>query len=225
MKPKLQVIGNIFDAPIEAFTALKARPSWLTGFIVIVVASIGLAWLMLPFLEEQARIEMAKFGIGLADIQHGQAIARNFIFLTPVLLLLKWLIFAGIFYFGARWLGGPKGLTFKPVYAAVAHTEFILVFANLLNVALVLSLKEVGEIKDVTDLYMIPSLHLIFGDAPVGIPYFTFLRQINPFSVWYLFVLSRGVAVVTEISRRRAEWFVALVWLAGVGVEVAIAAF
>lgn len=85
--------------------------------------------------------------------------------------------------------------------------------------------KEVGDIKDVTDLHMIPSLYLIFGDAPVGILYFTFLRQINPVSLWYLIVLSRGVAVVADISRQRTEWLVALIWLAGIGVQVAASAF
>ena len=69
---------------------------------------------------------------------------------------------------------------------------------------------------------MIPSLHLIFGDESVGIPYFTFLHQMNPFSIWYLIVLSRGVAVVADLSRQRAEWLVALIWLAGIGVQVAV---
>lgn len=228
MKRTLRIIGNIFGAPSEAFTELKARPSWFTVFIIIAVVSIGIAWAILPFSEQMARTQMLESGMDAAQIQQSQAIADIFsaggILFTPFPLLIKWLIFAGLFYLGAQFLGSPKALQFKPMYAVVVHTELILVFSNLINAALLLCFKEVGDIKDVTDLHMIPSLHLIFGDEPVGIPYFTFLRQMNPFSIWYLIVLSRGVAIVADISRKGTEWLVALTWLAGIGVQVAIAA-
>ena len=71
---------------------------------------------------------------------------------------------------------------------------------------------------------MLHNPDVLFLDEPVGIPYFTFLSQINPVSVWYLIVLSRGVAVVADISRQKTEWLVALIWLAGIGVQVVISA-
>ena len=52
MKRKLQIIGNIFGAPSEAFTALKEQSNWFTVFIIIAVVSIGIAWAILPFSEQ-----------------------------------------------------------------------------------------------------------------------------------------------------------------------------
>ena len=224
MKRTLRIIGDIFGAPSEAFTEIKKQPSWFTAFVIIAVVSIGIAWAILPFSEQMARAKMLESGINEAQMEQGQAMVALFssvgLLLTPLPLLIKWLIFAGLFYLGVRLLGNTEGLEFKPMYAAVGHAELILVFSNLINAALLLCFKEIGDIKDVTDLHMIPSLHLIFGSEEVGIPYFTFLHQMNPFSVWYLIVLSRGVAVVTDLSRQRAEWLVALIWLAGIGVQV-----
>ena len=228
MKRTLWIIGDIFGAPSEAFTEIKNQSSWFTVFVIIAVVSIGVAWAVLPFSEQMASAKMLESGINEAQIEQGQEMASLFssvgLLLTPLPLLIKWLIFAGLFYLGARLLGNTEELEFKPMYAAVGHAELILVFSSLINAALLLCFKEIGDIKDVTDLHMIPSLHLIFGNEEVGIPYFTFLRQINPFSFWYLYVLSRGVAIVGNISRGTAEWFVAFIWLVGIGVQVVMAA-
>ena len=229
MKREFQIIGNIFGAPSEAFVEIKKQPSWVTVLVIIAVVSIGIAWAVLPFSEQMARAKMLESGMDAAQMEQGQTIAELFSFigllLTPLPLFIKWLIFAGLFYLGVRLLGSSKALTFKSMFAAVVHSELILVFSTLINAALLLCFKDIDTVKDITDLHMIPSLHLIFGDKKVGIPYFTFLHQINPFSIWYLIVLSRGVAVVADISRQRTEWLVALIWLAGIGFQVAASAF
>lgn len=229
MKRTLRIIGNIFGAPSEAFTALKEQPSWFTGFIIIAVVSIGIAWAILPFSEQMAHTKMLESGIDAAQMEQGQAMAKLFssigLFLAPLPLLIKWLVFAGLFYLGVQLLGSSKALTFKSMFAAVVYSELILIFSALINAALLLCFKDIDTVRDITDLHMIPSLHLIFGDEEVGIPYFTFLHQMNPFSIWYLIVLSRGVMVAAEISRQRAEWLVVLVWLAGIGFQVATSAF
>lgn len=226
MKWTLRIIGDIIAAPSEAFTEIKARPSWFTIFVIIAVASIGIAWAVLPFTEQMARAQLQESGMDVAQMEQGQSMAGLFssvgLLFAPVSLLIKWLIFAGLFYFGAQLLGGTRSLTFKTMFAVVVYSELILVFSALINAALLVCFKDIDRVKDVTDLYMIPSLHLIFGHEEVGIPYFTFLREINPFTVWYLVVVSRGVAVVADISKRNTEWFVVFVWLAGVGVQVAI---
>lgn len=72
---------------------------------------------------------------------------------------------------------------------------------------------------------MIPGLHLLFGDHPLGVLSFTLLSKITPFSLWYLIVLSLGVAIVADLKRRKMEWLVVLVWLASIGFQMAMAAF
>lgn len=222
MKWTLRIIGDVFTAPREAFTKIKQQPTCFLMFLLLSVVSTISGWAVVPYLVSA---EMRGFG---AETPQVQVIADIYIsigfFLPPLPLLLKCLIFAGLLYLGVRFLGNTQSLTFKPLFAAVVYSELILVFAALINAALLLCFKDVSNMKDATDLHMIPSLHLILGHESVGIPYFTFLSQMNPFSVWYLLVLSRGVAIVGDLSRRTAEWLVAFIWLAGVGIQVAIAA-
>ena len=222
MKQTLRIIGNIFASPREAFTEIKQQPTCFLMFLLLSVVSIGSGWAVVPYYMYAEILELG------AETPQVQVIAEFFIsvgfFVPPLPLLIKCLIFAGLLYLGARFLGNTQSLTFKPLFAAVVYSELILVLAALINAALLLYFKETSDIKDATDLHMIPSLHLILGHKSVGIPYFTFLSQMNPFSVWYLLVLARGVAIVGDLSRRTAEGLVVFIYLAGVGVQVAIAA-
>ena len=43
--------------------------------------------------------------------------------------------------------------------------------------------------------------------------------------IWYLIVLSLGVAIVADLKKRRVEWLVVLVWLVDIGFRIAVSAF
>ena len=224
MKRTLRILGNIFGAPSEAFTALKEQPSWFSGFIIIAVVSIGIACS-----EQMVYTKMLESGMDAAQIQQGQAMAKLFssigLLLTPLPLLIKWLIFAGLFYLGVQLLGSSKALTFKSMFAAVVYSELILVFSTLINAALLLCFKDISEVQKPIDLQMIPGLHLLFGDHPLGVLKLTLLSQVTPFAIWYLIVLSLGVAIVADLKRKRVEWLVVLVWLVDIGFRIAVSAF
>ena len=229
MKRKLQIIGNIFGAPSEAFTALKEQSNWFTVFIIIAVVLIGITWAILPFSEQMARTKMLESGMDATQMEQGQAMAKLFssigLFLTPLPLLIKWLIFAGLFYLGVRLLGSSKALAFKTMFAAVVYSELILVFSMLINAALLLCFKDIGDVQKPIDFQMIPGLHLLFGDHTLGVLKLTLLSQVTPFAIWYLIVLSLGVAIVADLKRKRVEWLVVLVWLADIGFRIAVSAF
>ena len=144
--------------------------------------------------------------------------------LAPFPLLIKWLIFAGFLYFGTQLMGSTEAPKFKLTFAVVVHAELILVFSRLINTALLLCFKEIDNVKYATDLRMIPGLHLLFGDYAPGVPLLTLLSRITPFLIWYLIVLSLGVAVVADLKRRKVAWLAVLVWLVGVGIGMAISA-
>ena len=223
MKRTLRIIGDVFAAPSEAFTQIKQHPTCFGMFLLLSVVSTGSGWTVLPY---YLRPEILEIGTEGSKMPHVQAIADFWLsivfFLPPLPLLIKCLIFAGLLYLGVRFLGNTQSLTFKPMFAAVVYSELILVCAAFINAVLLVCFTEVDDIQDKTDYQVIPSLHLIFEQEEVGILYSTFLSQITPFSVWYLYVLSRGVAIIGDISRRTAAWLVASIWLAGVEVQVVI---
>ena len=229
MNRTLRIIGDIISDPRAAFRALKEQPNWFAVFVIIAFVSIGIGWAVLPFSKQIAHAKMLESGLDEAQIEGTQGMAEglHFVWLlfTPFPLLIKWLVFAGLLYLGAQLLGSSTVLTFKPMFAAVVYSELILVFSNLINAGLLLCFKDIRDVRDSIDLQMIPGLHLLFGDHPLGVLSLTLLSQITPFSLWYLVVLSLGVAIVADQKRRKVEWLVVLVWLASIGVRAATSVF
>ena len=223
MKQTLRIIRDVFAAPSEAFTKIKQHPTCFGMFLLLSVVSTGSGWTVVPYYMRPEVLELGTEGSKMPQVQGIADLWLSIVFFLPPLpLLIKCLIFAGLFYLGVRFLGNTQSLTFKPMLAAVVYSELILVCAALINAVLLVCFTEVGDIQDATDYQVIPSLHLIFEQKEGGIPYSTFLSQITPFSVWYLYVLSRGVAIIGDLSRRTAAWLVVLIWLAGMGVQVTI---
>ena len=229
MKHTFQIIANILGEPRAAFQALREQPNFFMVWVIIAFASIGIAWAVLPFSEHIGQAIMLEQGLDKAEIEETREAAAVLsiagIFFAPLPLLIKWLFFAVFLWFGAQLLGSTEALKFKPMLAVVVHTELILVLSHLINAALLLCFKDISDIQDSIDLQMIPGLHLLFGDHALGSMPLTFLSQITPFSIWYLVVLSLGVAIVGNLNRKRAELLAVLVWLADFGFRTAIAIY
>lgn len=228
MNQTLKIIADIFGEPKAAFRVLKNQPNWGRVCLIIALVSIGIAWAVLPFSKQIAYPKMLESGLDVARTEQTRTITEIGVFagilLSPFLLFIKWLIFAGLLYFGAQLLGSTDTLKFKPTFTVVVHAELILVFSKLINTALLLCFKAVDNVKNATDLQMIPGLHLLFGDHIFGVLFFPLLSQITPFFIWYLILLSLGIAVVADLKTRKAAWLVVCVWLVNISIRIAIAA-
>ena len=228
MNQTLKIIADIIGEPSTAFRVLKNKPNWRAVCIIIALVSIGIAWAVLPFSKQIAHAKMLESDLDASQIEQTRTMVDVGMFvgilLMPILLLIKWLIFAGFLYFGAQLLGSAKALKFKPTFAVVVHAELIFVFSKLINTALLLCFKEIDNVKNAIDLQMIPGLHFLFTDHALGVPVLTLLSRITPFSIWYLIVLSLGVAVVADIKTRKVAWLVVCTWLVNIGVQIAISA-
>ena len=221
MNPTLEIITSIFTRPRKAFTELEKNPSWGLVSIIIAFVVISIAWVVLPLsIQLDSRYQMLE-----SDIYDPQALQKRIklgifhfsgVVLSPIPLLMKCLIFSGLLYFGARWIGSPKAFKFRLMYAVVLHAELILVFSNLINTAVLLYFKKVDDIQNFTDFQVLPGLHLLLGNQVEAIPYFTFrfLSQFHLFSIWYLWVLSWGVAVITKLEMRISVFLTVTFWLA-----------
>lgn len=221
MNRTLEIIINTFIRPRKAFTELEENPRWGLISITIAFVVISITWVVLPLsIQLDSRYQMLE-----SDIYDPQAVQKRIklgifhfsgVVLSPLPLLMKCLIFSGLLYFGARWIGSPKVFKFRLMYAVVVHAELILVLSSLINAAVLLSFKKVDDIQNFTDLQVLPGLHLLLDSQAEAIPYFTlrFLSQFHLFSIWYLWVLSLGVAVVAKLNMRKSVFLTVLLWLA-----------
>lgn len=161
MKRTLKSIGDIFGAPSEAFAEIKKQPNWGTVFVITALVSIGIAWAISPFSQQISHVKILESGLDEAQIERTRGMTERFScvwpLLTPVTLLIKWLVFAGLLYLGAHLLGGRRDMKFKPMLAVVSHTEIILVFSNLINAAVLLCFKDVSDIRESIDRDALPT--------------------------------------------------------------------
>ena len=224
----LKILANIIGKPSAAFRVLKDQPDWFKAFIIIALVSIGIAWAVLPFSQQVGHAKMLESSLDAPQTEQNQTTVERLNFLTPLFtpfaLLLKCLVSAGILYFGSQFLGSQQALKFKSMFAVVVHAELILVLSNLINAVLLLCFKDINDVQKPIDLQMIPGFHLLFGDHPLGVLKLTLLSQVTPFAIWYLILLSLGVAIVADLKRRKVEWLVVLVWLAGISFRVVASA-
>lgn len=204
---------------------LKNRPRWIVPFGALAPMSIAAAFLTSKFSSELAASKLlGKF----SDVHVASALEMIgtvqilSAVLSPVALLLKWVIVSALIYLFAVVLGSVDA-RFKQVYVIVVHAETILVLMSLLNI-LLLYLKGPVNIREVSDLQALVGLDIFLHDKSSNPPLFVLLNSINAFSLWYLALLTIGISVVSKLGRIKAGVAVTGVWVLGVLVQMASSA-
>ncbi len=128
--------------------------------------------------------------------------------------VMRWTLLSTSIFL-AMTIASVRSAPFKGIFAQVVHAEVILTIMNLVNVV-ILHVGGVDRIDNVTDLQLFPGLDILLDNQSGDVPLFIVLNSINLFSVWYLAVLSNGVAVATGGGRRTTAIVVSGLWLTGV---------
>jgi len=226
MAVTLSSIINIFAVPTEVFHNIKASPKWLTAFCFITIISIIYGYFMLPF-SQRIMIESFSSKMDTEQVQKAISISERFKYIgllfVPLILLIKWLFLSLFLYFSAILLNAQE-VNSKAVFTVVVHSELILLLMGVFNL-LILYLKGVESINNITDLNAIIGLDYFLADRSHNIPLFTFLNNLNVFSLWYVATLAIGISVLTNFSKLKSVILVSSIWLLGIGMQVALAMF
>ncbi len=218
----LSNIVNIFAIPNDVFQNIKTSPKWLIAFLFMFIVSATCGYFMEPFTQ---KVMEHTLSAKMSDEQVRQTldVASRFHFLlllfSAVPLFAKWLFISLFLYLGAILLNAEK-TNFRNIYSAVVHSELILLLMLMLNV-LILHVKGVESVNNITDLNAIIGLEYFLGDKIHNIPLYTFLNNFNVFSIWYLVILIIGISVICQIEKWKSAILVSSVLLLGVGVQVA----
>jgi hypothetical protein len=199
MTRSLQRIGGVLCAPRAAFAAIREEPHWGWVFLLAVVASALLLQLSTPFV---------KHAYGYAS---GGSISATL--LIPPTLLIKWLFYSVPLFLLARPMRVGH-FTFQQVYAAVAHAESVPVLANAANL-LLLYTRGVDAIAAPEELTALPGLGRIFQEYLDNPALISILDQFTVFQLWYVALLTIGLAVTARCGRWTALGLAGGIWLLG----------
>jgi hypothetical protein len=215
---------NIYTAPKQLFLSLKQKPNWILPFVVISVAAVLVEWFSFPFV---LKLTLASLPPNAAQQHVNEAAAylseQRFINMSfiPVKLLFGLSIFALLLYYSCLIFKPREKIQFKQLLTAVVFSEMILMVGRIISFVIVLS-KGVGHVNTISELNNSFGLDLLLPVANANLPMYNLMSSINPFSVWYIAVLSVGVSILSGFSKAKAAILTTSLWLVVLGFGAAV---
>ena len=223
MKESLQNIGNIIAEPSAAFLKLKSQPRWGIAFLIFYLFSVLLLWAIAPYTQQVMSGQMEQSDAPSEQLQTmAQVMGVLIIFLGPVFAILWFIVSSALLKLGARFFLKNETLRFRHIYAAVLHISLISCVIQLVNTALLLIFKDVGDVKSQIDFKMIPGLHMLF-DSGTNVKLLVLLSHINPLSLWLIAVIAIAITVFADIERNKARAAAVVLWVLSILSEVVFA--
>ena len=223
MNESLQNIGDLIAEPKSTFTRLKLEPRSGVAFVIFYLFSVLLLWAIAPYTQQLMSEGMAEADASSEQLQtFAQVMGTLIIFFGPVFAVVAFIISSALLKLGARYLLKNETLRFRHIYAAIIHIWLINCLIQLVNTALLLVFRDVGDVKSTVDFKMIPGLHMLF-DSEANAKLLVFLSHINPLSLWLIAVIAIAIAVLADLEKNRARVAAVILWSIGVLYEVVFA--
>lgn len=204
---------SVFVSPERTFRDLAARPrrAWVGPIVLCAVIATLATWIMLPEILEAAYTAAVTFmdKVGVPDERRAEALANLPLDVTPHVIVTQVLpnlitvpvfilIGATFVHLVSRAFGSQS--RFGPTLGMFAVGYVIWATGGLVRGI-------VAGMSDTIEVTLGPGA--LLPNVPVLSPWGIVLDLFDVFSLWHLYVLVAGVAVVTRVSRGTA-WGVAL---------------
>ncbi|MCX6132482.1 MAG: YIP1 family protein [Ignavibacteriales bacterium] len=207
----MSTLSNILVAPSDAFEEIRTRPRWFLASLTCLVTFFVLVWLAgcwknvtdgftLSYLLGPALISPMIVGI----VSLGS---------TTFLYLMNMVVW------GER--GEAPG--FRMIFSLNIHCAAIILLGEIFNFLMVRA-NVLGDSEFALPNRFPAGLDLFFFIFGNPGPYATILlHSTSVFVLWYLFVLAKGMAVLTASSRLRSGLIAASLWFVAVATAMSLA--
>lgn len=204
---QLGAVGQLFHHPERALGAIREGCFWVPFLLVCVLGMLA-QWATIPYIDRVSRT-MSDQPPGL----EAQGIVRLVLLfalaLHPLMLLLRWVLFAGLLALALGAAGGR--LSFRRCFSLAAFASVYAVFEPL-QTLLVLWWRGISAVESVADLTPPIGLDLLW---PLSGALGALLRQINAPQLAAAVFLCFGAGRLTlGLSARRTAFIAAALTLA-----------
>lgn len=216
----LQMFDVLVD-PGAAAGRIERRASWVLPLALVGAGSILLGFAILPL---TLRVVDQNLPVGIPEDQLQRSLStavtvqRIGIALSPVSLIVKWGMGAGILYMSCVIL--DLRVTFKRLFALLAQCSLIPFLQDM--TAFTIIRFRGHSIQKITDLAPAMGLDIFIRD--LSKPLMAVVSYFSAFNLWYIVVLSIGLSAISGCTKKKA--FLATVpnWLLPLGITMGIAA-
>ena len=201
---------NVFVAPQSTFEAERQQPKWLVPFIVYMVLMFAWMAIVQPVLvQEQREAMMEQFEKqNIPEEQQQQAMQRAeqwgaiMLWVGPLITqIIMLLIVAAVWLFVSNVLLGGAA-KFTHTLSVTAYSWLVVVVGLLIKAPIMLK-------RETVDVHFSPAAFLTDNESFI----YNLFKQFDLFSIWSFFIVSIGLAVVTQKSTRNVWPWVAIVYL------------
>lgn len=219
---------GVITSPRATFAAVAAAPRWLGMALVVILITLACQmWFQSTAVGKQAMLDdsvrrMESFGMKVSD-QTYEAMRQGFFEPSPARLVgtaaamvvfppIMWAVLAGVLFliFGVFTAGEA---TYRQVYAAVVHSGAV-------GVVQVLFTTPLNYLRETTS--SATNLGVFLPFLPEGNFLARFAGMVDVFLVWWVIVLSIGVAVT---YKKKTGGVAAVLFGVYAVIAIAIAAF
>lgn len=221
-------LGGIFFAPTETCQSLARRPTFLVPLVLLTVLSLGVTWwigyrvgwetVLRAQFEQSPRMREMPVEQREQAVQQALRTVPIFAYGAGLLgMVILALVVSGAMLFIFNVLVGSE-LDFRRVLSVVSWSMMPYAIASVLGFVIV-GLKQPEDV-DVQNL-VASNLGALFDPDRTAKPLLSFLRSLDVFAAWQLFLLSTGlVAVARKLTFQKALTWLLLSWAVWVGVKV-----
>lgn len=191
--------ARILFEPGAVFARVRERPRFWAPFAVVAVVSVLVGFLQLPYTRAALTAQLQTQNVPPEAAQRALSFASIGPFLAPVFIAFILIVSTLVLWMTVSIVAGEG--KFTPLLSVTTYSAIAYLLLSLVGL-LVLTLRGTAGIASMDDLQPALGLDLL---AP-GAKGFTlaFLRGINPFSLYGLFLTATGVQVTHQTSRGTA---------------------
>jgi hypothetical protein len=198
------MLVNIFLSPMRVFGSIKAKPTWVIPFVIILIMTAVTAYFVAPIAMEAQKQDVLS-NENLSPEQRDQAVQQmeTFKAIGPIIgsavgtlgaAIMVFVMAAIILLMGTVMFGGSA--KFMQLVALICFTDMISVLGQIIKMPLMV-MKQTMDIRT--------SLAVLLPGSDMKSVAYTLLNSFTDvFLVWQIILVIAGVAVIYNFSKGKA---------------------
>lgn len=227
-----RLIG-VLVSPGKTFRSIAERPAWLAPFLVLLVLSLAVSWLVQSRVdpEEMVRFQFGKFIDRMPPEEIDKAIERAEnatagqkalqVGISMPAIALFYAVMAALFLGIFKLLGSE--MTFKQSLSTYLYGSMPLAVAALINLPLILARDAVTPEEVMSGGVLVASPEILVSEETSAVVR-SLLGSLNFFTLWTLALLILGYRIVARVSLAASTGTVITLWLLWVAGKAGFAA-
>jgi hypothetical protein len=223
-------IAGVLLTPVRTFAEIARRPDILVPLVLIIVIGYGATFAIMPRVDMDAmmdqQFQQAKKqnpNMSQEDFERmskfGKAMGKGIAFVQPVLMVVWYVIVAGILLLGVRLFGGEGD--FKQAFSVTLYAWIPYVILSIITAIVVVAKGSFDPMAAATIVKSNPAFLVPMKEQFV---LYSLLSMLDVFTFWVLGLLIVGFASVSKLSKGKTAAIVIPMWLVLVLIRLGFAA-